>query len=294
MISILIALALAYRLNKKIETEISAISDYLENIESKNYSSRLETTFAKEFVIISYLIKKLAKRLDKRAKQKRKQTAKLKLLNKQKDEIISAISHEFKNPIAVIVGYCETLTNDKDINEKMRDRFLSKISVNATKLSNMINRLRLAVSLEDKEYKPSFSNMNIYNITNNAITLLKEAYKDRDVLLHGSDTTVNVDPVLMDIAITNIIENALKYSEDIVEVYIEDNSITIKDYGFGISQDDIDKITDKFYRVDKNIWNNSLGLGLSIVNRILKIHNFTLAITSQEDIGSEFKITFND
>jgi signal transduction histidine kinase len=262
-------------------------------MDSTSSVQKLETTFAKEFVIISYLIKKMAKRLEKRAKQKRKQTAKLKLLNKQKDEIISAISHEFKNPIAVVVGYCETLTNDKDISDSMRDRFLSKISANATKLSNMIDRLRLAVSLEDKDYSPSFSNMNIYNMTNNAISLIQENYKDREIILHGVSTTISVDPVLMDIAITNLIENALKYSEDVVEVYVTQESIIIKDYGYGISQEDIDKITEKFYRVDKNVWKNSLGLGLSIVSKILKLHKFTLQIESQESVGSQFKILFN-
>ncbi len=62
----------------------------------------------------------------KKEKQKAKQTAKLKLANRQKDEIISAISHEFKNPIAIISGYTETIINDKELPDSMKEKFLKK------------------------------------------------------------------------------------------------------------------------------------------------------------------------
>jgi signal transduction histidine kinase len=291
-ISMYIALIIAFRFNKKIEEEIHSIKDFLESIDSKNYTTKLDTRFSKEFVTISYLIKRLSQRLIKKAKQKRKQTAKLKLMNKQKDDIISAISHEFKNPIAVIVGYCETIQNDKDINENMRDRFLNKISVNAQKLSNMINRLRLAINLEDREYKPNLSNINIYNLTSNAIKLIQENYKNREIILYGDSVNINSDPVLMDIAITNLIENALKYSEDVVEVTVNSQEIIIKDYGSGIPKDDLEKVTNKFFTIDKNNWNNSLGLGLNIVSKILRLHKFSLHIETEEEIGSTFIIKY--
>lgn len=294
-VSIIFALYLAYRLNTKIQKDVNDIKTYLENIVSKNYNIKLETTFCKEFVIISYLIKKLSNKLEKKAKQKRKQTAKLKLLNKQKDDIISSISHEFKNPIAVIVGYCETLLNDKNINEKIRDRFLEKISHNANKMSNMINRLRLIINLDNKDFKINFSNVNVYNITNETIKLLQESYKDREIILQGNaNTSIKADPILIDIAITNLIENGLKYSEDVIEIYIQNDFIAIKDYGCGIDEDDLSKITEKFYRVDKNIWNNSLGIGLSIVSKIINLHNFRLSIASKINEGSIFSIYFDN
>ena len=106
------------------------------------------------------------------------------------------------------------------------------------------------------------------------------------------DITIKADPTLMEVAITNLIENALKYSEDDVHVNITNNYISITDTGIGIHPNNLEKITKKFYRVSNNEWNNSLGLGLSIVSNILRLHHFELSIESKENIGSKFTIKF--
>jgi len=83
----------------------------------------------------------------------------------------------------------------------------------------------------------------------------------------------------------------LKYSKDDVEVTIEDTKISIRDYGVGIAKKDIDKVTKKFYRAGTHSWDNSMGLGLSIVKTILLLHNSKLEITSKVDVGSTFSFT---
>ncbi|NQY54213.1 MAG: sensor histidine kinase, partial [Campylobacteraceae bacterium] len=72
------------------------------------------------------------------------------------------------------------------------------------------------------------------------------------------------------------------------------NEIIIEDFGIGISEKDINLITSKFYRVSHNTWNNSLGLGLFIVNNIIRIHKFNLEIKSDISIGSKFIIKFDN
>ena len=93
-------------------------------------------------------------------------------------------------------------------------------------------------------------------------------------------------------AISNLIENALKYSDDEVIVEISSNSICIIDKGIGIEAKELEKINQKFYRISNNGWNNSLGLGLFIVQSILSLHNFSLEITSEFKKGSEFCIKY--
>ncbi len=93
-------------------------------------------------------------------------------------------------------------------------------------------------------------------------------------------------------ALSNLIENALKYSEDEVLIKIDSNSISVIDKGIGIDENDLRKINQKFYRVSQNGWNNSLGLGLFIVHSILKLHNFELEIKSKLNEGSEFTIKY--
>jgi signal transduction histidine kinase len=87
----------------------------------------------------------------------------------------------------------------------------------------------------------------------------------------------------------NLIENALKYSKEDVEVILERNCrLLVRDKGVGISQADIEKVTKKFYRSGTHNWDNSMGLGLSIVKTILRLHGASLDIQSKLHEGSTF------
>jgi signal transduction histidine kinase len=101
-----------------------------------------------------------------------------------------------------------------------------------------------------------------------------------------------MDETLFSIVVTNLIENAFKYSEDEVHIIISQKQIEVKDSGIGISEENIKNITEKFYRVHTNSWNNSLGLGLFLVNKLAQLHHFTLKIKSKINEGSSFIIEF--
>lgn len=287
-ISLLIGLILAHIMNKGISNEISKITAFLSALAEKRYKEDLKLTFTKEFVLISKMLKKLAKRLEKREIKLKRQTAILRLKNRQNSEIISAISHEFKNPVAIIVGYSETLINDKDINENIRNRFLGKIASNAKKISNLIDRLTIFVKLENETLEIKKSLFNIYEICKDVQNMMQEKYKDRKVEIYGQTRFIEADRSLLELVLVNLVDNALKYSEDKVIINITDNAIEVIDYGIGIAPEDIELVTKKFYRVDSNKWNNSLGLGLSIVKYILKLHNSELHIESKLNEGSKF------
>ena len=283
-----------YRLSNQISDETNKILEFLKEMINQKKAMSIESNFSKEFASITKLLTKTSKELKKRDKKKSKYTAKLKLANRQKDEIISAISHEFKNPISVINGYSQTLIEDKDIIPRIRDKFLEKIYQNATKLNDLIDRLRLFTKLEDFKEPLKFTKVEISQIVNSVIDSLQETFSNREIKFTKLyNTTLEVDKELFEIVVKNLIENALKYSDDTVEVVLDKNSLCIIDKGIGIPQNEIDNITKKFYRVSKNSWNNSLGIGLSIVNKIVNLHNFKLEITSKEFEGSTFCIVFN-
>ncbi len=283
-----------YKLSNQISDETNKILEFLKEMINQKKAMSIESNFSKEFASITKLLTKTSKELKKRDKKKSKYTAKLKLANRQKDEIISAISHEFKNPISVINGYSQTLIEDKDILPKIRDRFLEKIHQNANKLNDLIDRLRLFTNLEDFKEPLKFNKIQISDIVNSAIDNLKETFPNREIKFTKLyNTILEVDKELFEIVIKNLIENALKYSDDIVEVVLDKDKLCVIDKGIGIPKNEIDNITKKFYRVSKNAWNNSLGIGLTIVNKIVNLHNFKLDITSKEFEGSTFCITFN-
>jgi len=285
---------LSYKISIKVQKETKDISKFLLDLTKKRKNLYIDSSFSKEFQDITKLLSKVSRILAKKDKQKARYTAKLKKSSDQKDDIISAISHEFKNPIAVINGYSQTLLDDKEINSKIREKFLTKIHSNGEKLSLLIDKLRLSIRLDAKKMTPELISINIYNLTGQIIEDIGQNFKGRDIVLKGKkDIFVDMDSTLMEIAISNIIENALKYSEEAVEIDIDENAISIKDSGIGISKAELENITKKFYRVSNNNWNNSLGLGLSIVSNIIKIHNFKLLIQSEETHGSTFTISWS-
>jgi len=289
---IIMAFAATYFLSIKIKNETNSILSYLIELSNKKPKYELYSDFSEEFNKITRLLNKVSERLSKRDKQKAKQTAKLKLANRQKDEIISAISHEFKNPIAIISGYAETILNDKDLPEPMKEKFLRKIYSNGNKMSHIIDKLRLSLKLEEGKQQVITTTCAIKPLCEDIISDLKEKYKEREILLEGDDINLEIDETLFSMALSNLIENALKYSEDNVTISIDKNYISIQDNGIGIDEKDLKKINQKFYRVSQNGWNNSLGLGLFIVYSILNLHEFQLEINSELDKGSEFKIKY--
>ena len=291
---LLLAFFTSYLISKRIKKQTDNILTFLVKLTKKEQVPYIESSYILEFDKIARLLKKVAVRLSKIDKQKAKQTAKLKLSNRQKDEIISAISHEFKNPIAIISGYCETILTDEDLPNAMKEKFLQKIHTNSNKMSHLIDRLRLALKLDEKKELGSFKHCSLSAICNDVISDLKERYKNRNIRLCGDDIKLDADETLISIAISNLIENALKYSEEDITIELSPDCLKIIDKGIGINEEEIIKITKKFYRVSKNGWNNSLGLGLNIVLNILNIHKFSLKINSTINKGSEFIIKFKN
>lgn len=289
---LILAFLATYLISIKIKKETDNILFFLTQLSDKKSSLLLNSNYTYEFHKITKLLNKVALKLYKREKQKAKQNVKLKIANKQKDEIISAISHEFKNPIAIISGYSETILNDEQMPQAMKTKFLKKIYSNSNKMSHIIDKLRLTLKLEEGKQELILVSCSMKKIIESCASDLKDKYKNREILIQGDDVTLKVDETLISMAISNLIENALKYSEDEIIVNISNNSITVIDKGIGIEEKELEKINKKFYRVSDNGWNNSLGLGLFIVQSVLSLHNFSLQIDSEFKKGSQFSINY--
>ena len=289
---LIIAFISTYFISIKIQRETDSILYFLKEITNKKKPIFLQSNYTFEFYKIAKLLNKVAKKLSKKDEIKAKHTAKLTLANRQKDDIISAISHEFKNPIAIISGYSQTLIEDENLSPTLKIKFLNKILSNSNKMSQIVDKLRLTLKLQDNNHKLILNKVSIKKIVENSISDLKIKYKNREIKVLGVDKEINADEILIGIAISNLIENALKYSQEDVIIEINENSLSIIDKGIGISQENLENIFKKYYRATSNNWNNSLGLGLFIVKSILNVHNFKLEIDSKIGNGSTFKIYY--
>lgn len=287
-------LILTYLINrifsKIIGKEIVKINFFLDKISKKDYSFNISNSFIKE---IDLIYKKLNQvkidiiKLDKKLNQK---AAKIRLKNTQLEGILSAISHEFKNPVAIIKASSDTLKNDPLMSEEFKNKFIEKIIKNSQKIVNLVDKIKL--SFTQKEITLNINEFSLKEIAKDVKNELLEKYKDRNILISGNDTLIKADKILIKQVILNLSENALKYSNDEIILQINEHSFFVKDKGIGIEEENLNLITKRYFRVSKNNWDNSLGLGLYIVKQILKIHNFNFIIKSEFNKGSTFGFEF--
>lgn len=290
----IIFLILTYLINrtfsKIIGKEIVKINFFLDKISKKDYSFNISNSFIKE---IDLIYKKLNQvkidiiKLDKKLNQK---AAKIRLKNTQLEGILSAISHEFKNPVAIIKASSDTLKNDPLMSEEFKNKFIEKIIKNSQKIVNLVDKIKL--SFTQKEITLNINEFSLKEIAKDVKNELLEKYKDRNILISGNDTLIKADKILIKQVILNLSENALKYSNDEIILQINEHSFFVKDKGIGIEEENLNLITKRYFRISKNNWDNSLGLGLYIVKQILKIHNFNFIIKSEFGKGSTFGFEF--
>jgi len=152
----------------------------------------------------------------------------------------------------------------------------------------MIDRLSLAIKLENENFKPEFSRFLLEALVEDVKGTLLYKYPNREIILEIEPIMIAADRGMFENLLTNLIENALKYSEEAVLVQTENGRVEVIDSGIGIASADIDKITKRFFRVGALSWDNSIGVGLYIVKYILKLHDSLLEIESAPDAGSKF------
>jgi len=291
-LAFLIFIFFIYRGAARMQKELIILNKYLANLEEIDQIDYEAHFFTQEFEEINQNLIGALKKAKKREDIKQRYNAKLKLKNRQRADMISAITHEFRNPIASIMGYSQTLQDDPDIPKPLQEKFLSKIYNNGNKIEALLGRLILWNKFESGEATLHKSSFDMYTLTQEIKLALEEQYKNREILVKGESHIVEADRTLMEVVLKNLIENALKYSKDEVLVEIEENRISVSDKGVGISDQDIDKVTKKFYRSGTHNWDNSMGLGLSIVKTILSLHKSKLDIQSKENEGSTFSFNF--
>ncbi|BCD62339.1 hypothetical protein NitYY0826_C1215 [Nitratiruptor sp. YY08-26] len=286
---IFIALLVSFFLSKKIKAEVQKILDYVDALWHKEYEKSLKVSFAKEFELLSKHLQKLAKRLQKREAKKERYTQKIKQISRQRTELISAISHEFKNPVAVIDGYAQTLL-EEEVPQKLQKRFIEKIYNASQKISYMIDRLALAMKFESGSLQPHKERFDMCEALQKVVEFIHQRYKNREIQIACKPFMVYADRQMIETVLFNLLDNALKYSELAVVVRIKDDYLEVIDRGIGIKEKEIKKLTKKFYRVRQS-WDNSMGLGLYITEYILQLHHTKLEIVSEYGKGSVFRFS---
>lgn len=243
------------------------------------------------------LLKELTLSIRKMVKRLKNQIAKSTQLEKYKSEFLQNITHEIKTPITAINSAIELINTRNSVNEIDKECFdIVQFQVNLIdKLVNDIlclSEIEVAKTDEDKH----FENFELNYLVKKVID--EYCYVNIEINFISNETIrINGDKNLLSTAISNILSNAIKYSKtkkiDIfLSKYTNFAEITIEDYGIGIDSEHLDKIFERFYRVDKNRSRKlgGSGLGLSIVKNIIELHNGKIQVESEKGVGSSFII----
>ncbi|MBB6478787.1 sensor histidine kinase [Spirochaeta isovalerica] len=227
----------------------------------------------------------------------------VKQLENMRKDFVANVSHELKTPVTLISGFVETLM-DGAINDKERvEQFLHVISRHSKRISNIIDDLLILSNIEDKGTDICKEEVILYDILFSAYTsVLTESEKSKisiDVVCDES-LTIHVSPTLIEQAVLNLVINAIKYAGEGSHVVIKgkkenNNSVIIEvtDNGVGMEKEQLERIFERFYRINRQQSKNKggTGLGLSIVKHIALAHKGNVTVETEPGRGTTFRIT---
>ncbi len=229
---------------------------------------------------------------------------KLRNLERVRRDFVSSVSHELRTPLSIISGYTETLLDGAMHDSEHAAEFL-KIILDATvQLTALVNDVLDLSRIESGQIVYQFTPVDINSVINKSIALLKLALEKKhiklDLHIPQDLPAVHGDAVYLEIVIRNLLDNAIKYVNEngviLISAFRRDNNVyvEVEDNGVGIAKEDLSRIFERFYRVDKarSRQLGGTGLGLSIVKHIVLAHKGNVEVRSRVNQGSVFSVIF--
>jgi len=227
----------------------------------------------------------------------------LKKTERVRKDFVANVSHELRTPLTSIKGFVEAL-RDGAINDPEKSlQFLSIISQHTDRMNKIVTDLLQLSRIESKDFILKIEPFFVKELSDEVYSTLKSLSEEKSqtlkIDLPSPSLKVSADRHWITQALTNLVDNAIKYTPEKGNIKIEVRDkgesveIVVIDNGIGIPQKDLPRIFERFYRVDKGRSRESggTGLGLSIVKHIIEAHGGNVEVKSQEGKGSEFSFT---
>lgn len=228
--------------------------------------------------------------------------SKLKLLENSRKNFVANVSHELKTPLTSIRGYTETLLESLGSDRELEERFVNKIQQNAIQLQNLIEDLLALSEIESGRQELKTQSILLDKVFKELVQSFQENLENKSIVLQINaepDLAVKAEPAALKQILSNLIDNAIKYSEDSKKILLnaktenDQVSLRVKDEGPGIPAEDLPHIFERFYRVDKARSRElgGTGLGLAIVKHLVQTQKGEVGVISELGKGAEFYFT---
>lgn len=226
---------------------------------------------------------------------------KLKAVDQSRQEFVSNVSHELKTPITSIRVLADSLMGMEDVPEELYREFLSDISDEIDRESKIIDDLLTLVKADKSNAELNVEQININGLLEQILKRLRPIAKKRNielVLESIREVSADVDEVKLSLALSNLVENAVKYNHEEGWVHVTLDAdhkffyVKVSDNGIGISQENQEHVFERFYRVDKarSRETGGTGLGLAITKSIILMHQGAIKLQSKEGEGTTFTV----
>ena len=284
-----------YRVERFIYRRVKKIYDDVSLLESTSFRSQPITTD----------METLTKQVKKFATDKKLEIETLKVREEYRREFLGNISHELKTPLFTVQGYLSTLLDGAMDDKKIRKKYLERAEKGVERLVYIVEDLDMISKLEIGDVNLELSKFNIVNLVQSVFDLLEMVADKKNIILmfdskYNKAINVFADQEKIQQVLSNLIMNSIKYGKEngTTEVTIEDLVddkiiVRIRDNGEGIEKQNIPRLFERFFRVDKSGARSEggSGLGLSIVKHIIEAHGEKIYVESEFGKGSEFSFT---
>lgn len=284
-----------YRVERFIYKKVKKIYDDVSLLESSTFRSESITT---DMATLTREVKKFAT-------DKKLEIETLKVREEYRREFLGNVSHELKTPLFTVQGYLSTLLDGAMNDKTIRKKYLERAEKGVERLIYIVQDLDMISKLEIGDLNLEIARFDIVKVIQNVFDLLEMKASKKDILLmfdmkYNKPIMVVGDQDKIQQVVMNLIVNSIKYGKlkGSTEVSIEDLTenkviVRITDNGEGIEKQNIPRLFERFYRVDKSgaRTEGGSGLGLSIVKHIIEAHDERIYVNSKVGVGSEFSFT---
>ncbi|MCL1630602.1 ATP-binding protein [Sporolactobacillus sp. CPB3-1] len=227
----------------------------------------------------------------------------IKNLENMRKDFVANVSHELKTPVTSLIGFTETLLDGACEDKEMEKQFLHIMLHEGRRLQSLINDLLELSKIERAHFAIQWEFVSLRNIAKSVVLMLKEKAAAKNIkleLTEGSEGVVSGDTFRIRQIMINLISNAIAYTPEhgtvtvSVREHDQKTDLVIADTGIGIEKEEIPRIFERFYRIDKARSRDSggTGLGLAIVKHLVEAHEGQIHVKSTPGKGSTFTITF--
>lgn len=296
LIGLAISVVLSLLLAKAIVTPIQKLTQAANKVASGDFSQKPETNAKDEIGVLTQTFNEMADRLENTLDSLTRSEA-------MRKEFVANVSHELRTPITNIRSYAETLQDNQDIPDETRRNFLNVIVSESDRMTKIVQDLLTLSRFDAGSFEFNFERFSFKSSIEDVYSAMQlEAQKHSHTFTLEFKTDIpdivgdraRIEQVLM-----NMVSNAIKYTKDGGFIRItagQDGSnvwVTVKDNGIGIPEEDVPKVFDRFYRVDKARSRESggTGLGLSIAHEIVHRHQGMVGLTSRLGKGTSITVT---